>query len=262
MNISLTSMKKSIKLTTLIIAITIISCLLVSCAKTGKTDEKNNTLSDSETISTTETKEEGTQDTLPEAETSEQSENDDGVGGGGTEYGSYYHIGFRSVDFGYVDKNGNPVNFENTFIREREDEVFATLNKYDSQLKMNDCRYRNLLWYVVKELGLTREEVEQYESLIEEGQPEKLTDEQIDALFIEDECEARNAMREPWTLFDGELVYTIEDIARMTKEEFKSHNFSNDDVQRLTEYFESLAKTLDDPAKPESFLNLLYDYAN
>lgn len=243
-------MKKSIKLTTLSIAIIILTFSLVSCTNTVKPDEKNITSSDSKTINPAVTKEEENKDSLSAlgasgAETSDKSDNNDGVGGGGADFDSYYHIGFCSVCFSVGSKDGKAVNFENTFVKDRNDEVIELINKYDNLIKTDNCRYQNTLWYLVKDLGLTRADIEAYESCMDESHVEKLTNEQIDALFIEDECEARNAMREPWTLFDGELVYTIKDIEKMTEDEFKHHNFKAEDIERLIDFFKQYPDSFD-----------------
>ena len=95
---------------------------------------------------------------------------------------------------------------------------------------------------------------------MDDSEPSMLTEDQIDALFIEDEYEARDAMREDWTLFDGQNVYRIIDIEKMTKEEFKSHSFRREDIDRLIAYFESYADSLDYSGLPEDERDLAYQH--
>ena len=183
-----------------------------------------------------------------------------GVGGGGVEFDRFYVYGYSSVCF-FDNLDGNAINFEGTFIKEREAELHERLQYYDQFFKNRDsCAYRNTMWYIVRDLGLEREDVENYYAMMSDDNDSKLTNSQIDALFIEDEYEARDAMRLAWTLFDGQNVYRIIDIEKMTKEEFKSHNFRREDIDRLIAYFESYADSLDYSGLPEDERDLAYQH--
>ena len=63
-----------------------------------------------------------------------------------------------------------------------------------------------------------------------------ITDEQIDALLIEDVEEARKALRSPYTLYSevDNNIYRVVDLEKLTEAEFKALEFSTEDVQRFT----------------------------
>jgi len=181
-----------------------------------------------------------------EATDSEYNDLPNGVGGGGVQFGDFYKTCFCSVCFGYQNSAGEWVDFDGTFVKTRKDEVIDLINYYDLFFNGEDsCAYQNIMWYIVRDMGLTRPEVEEYNNLIDESDYNHFTEEELDALFIEDEFAARDAMRQPWTLFDGENIYRIVDIERMTKDEFASHNFSKEDVERLINYFEEYPDSVD-----------------
>ena len=89
------------------------------------------------------------------------------------------------------------------------------------------------MWYVTQGLNLTREDLEIYSELALEHN--KLTDEQIDALLIEDIEEARKALRSPYTLYSevDNNIYRVVDLEKLTEAEFKALEFSTEDVQRF-----------------------------
>lgn len=120
-------------------------------------------------------------------------------------------------------------------------------------LRHGSTKYLNCLWQVIRMTDMTREEVELYNSYIEdhpfiEGNPyfaafgRKLTEEQIDALFYEDEWEARRALKSPYALFseaDGE-IYVYDQLACLSKDEFKALDFPVEDVIEFVETMEAL----------------------
>jgi len=238
-------MMKSISIVCIII---LLAVSLLSCQSEVEKAESAQSVSGG---STTEEREDDT-DIAQSNDTTEAAPEDTvkpapyGVGGGGEEFDDFYKYCFCSIGFFYVNSKGESVNFSGTFITERRDEVVERLDYYDQFFKdPNSCDHKNYMWYMVKDLELSREDIELYNSMLEDGSPEKLSEEDIDALFIEDEYEARDAMRSETTLFDGKDVYRIIDIEKMSKEEFLSHGFQDDDVARLISFFNEYADSFD-----------------
>lgn len=137
--------------------------------------------------------------------------------------------------FEYVETDKKKV--EGTFADIRSSEVEEIIEKYSGLVRDYDCRYRNIVWYVVRDLGLTRKDVEAYNERLDKRF--KFSSEDIDALFIKDESTARAAMAETYTLFDGDKVYIPSEIVLMDIVEFDSHNFKTEDIARVVNYFES-----------------------
>ena len=162
------------------------------------------------------------------------------------DFTQFYKYCFCSLCSGYINSQGEAINFEGTFVDTRMSEIQERLTYYYQFFKDTDsCAYKNFMWYVVRDLGLTREDIERYRSFFEGDHPKEFTEEDVDALFIEDEYLARDAMRCRWTLFDGENVYRIIDLEKMSKEEFLSHNFTEEDVGNLIEFFEEYPDSFD-----------------
>lgn len=167
----------------------------------------------------------------------EKDEADMGVPVGGGNNGPEYR--FFPWEIGGVSIGG-PVQVEGCFIHDRFDEAMAVIDKYDALLKTIDSEleksyYSNFMWHMTQELDLTREDLELYnESVSTESY--RLTDEQIDALLIEDIEEARKALRSPYTLYSevDNNIYRVVDIEKLTEAEFKALEFSTEDVQRFT----------------------------
>lgn len=105
--------------------------------------------------------------------------------------------------------------------------------------------YLNSFWKVVKMTNMTREEVELYNSYITESEVYddlggKLTEKQIDALFYEDEFEARRALKSPYALIsqkDGE-IYVLRQLAVFDAEEFAELEFFEEDVINMLDAIE------------------------
>ena len=138
------------------------------------------------------------------------------------------------IDFGKSDVEG-------CFIYDRDDELHDVIQKYDTLGKTTRSRYHNIMWYVVHELNLTREDLEVYNSLLSKnGSHRYLTDDQIDRLLIEDEIEASKALRNVHTLFSNveNEVYNLPDLLSMTKEEFATLGFASDDIERCLAFLD------------------------
>ena len=173
--------------------------------------------------------------TDPEVPEDTGGETPNGIGGGS--YGPKYR--FFPWEIGGVSIGG-PVQVEGCFIHDRFDEAMAVIDKYDALLKTIDSEleksyYSNFMWHMTQELDLTREDLELYnESVSTESY--RLTDEQIDALLIEDVEEARKALRSPYTLYSevDNNIYRVVDLEKLTEAEFKALEFSTEDVQRFT----------------------------
>ena len=105
--------------------------------------------------------------------------------------------------------------------------------------------YLNAFWNVIRMTNMTREEVELYNSYITDTEiyddlGGKLTEKQIDALFYEDEFEARRALKSPYTLIsqkDGE-IYVLRQLAVFDAEEFAELEFFEEDVITMLDAIE------------------------
>ena len=160
------------------------------------------------------------------------------VGGSGfiIENYSYYPAVFMGVDLGWTDSEG-------CFIYDRAEEVDEIIYELDSLRKEYPYGYGralflygNMIWHLVQRLDLTREDVEIYSELSHCN----FSDEQIDALFIEDEVEARKALRREDVFFSeltGEL-YTVYEIRNMDQQEFDAIGISDEEIERVCEYLD------------------------
>jgi len=171
--------------------------------------------------------------TDPEVPEDTGGETPNGIGGGS--YGPIYRFfpwEISGVDAGSTDSPG-------CFVHDRMEELTVILNECDAMAKKCNTEfeksyYSNCMWYVTQGLNLTREDLEIYSELALEHN--KLTDEQIDALLIEDVEEARKALRSPYTLYSevDNNIYRVVDLEKLTEAEFKALEFSTEDVQRFT----------------------------
>ncbi|MBQ3100646.1 MAG: hypothetical protein IJC50_06625 [Clostridia bacterium] len=117
------------------------------------------------------------------------------------------------------------------------------------KMKGEHSRYKNMLWYFVQGAGLTREDLLacNEENIGTYKEANKLTEEQIDALLIEDETEARKALKCKYNLFspvDTE-VYNLFELKNMTKEEFKALGFETDDINNCLKAIEEVSEEED-----------------
>ncbi len=170
--------------------------------------------------------------TEPEVPEDTGGETPNGIGGGnhGLVY-RYFPWEISGVDAGYTDSPG-------CFVHDRKNELTEILNECDAMAKKCNTEfeksyYSNCMWYVTQGLDLTREDLEAYSELALEHN--KLTDEQIDALLIKDEEEARKALRSPYTLYSevDNNIYRVVDLEKLTEAEFKALEFSTVDVRRF-----------------------------
>ncbi|MBQ4054606.1 MAG: hypothetical protein IJD17_02750 [Clostridia bacterium] len=173
--------------------------------------------------------------TDPEVPEDTGGETPNGIGGGDTNLlpiNKFYPLEIEGIDLGYTDTPG-------CFVYDRSEELNKILDECDAMLKKCDTEfeksyYGNYMWHVTQGLDLTREDLEIYSKLALEHN--KLTDEQIDALLIEDVEEARKALRSPYTLYSevDNNIYRVVDLEKLTEAEFKALEFSTEDVQRFT----------------------------
>ncbi len=190
---------------------------------------------------TTHTDESSTNDEpqVPEDTTGEVPE---GIGGGtwGLQpLNRFFPWEVSGIDAGYT------YNTPGCFVHDRFDEVNAILDKYDALSKTIDRRsleysyYCCYMWHLTQEMNLTREDLELYSELALEHN--KLTDEQIDALLIKDEEEARKALRSPYTLYSevDNNIYRMYDLAKLTDEEFDALGFTSEEVRDVVELIDS-----------------------
>lgn len=168
----------------------------------------------------------------PEAPEDTGGETPNGIGGGdhNPEY-RFFPWEISGVDFGDTNTPG-------CFVHDCYDELVEILDECDSMAKKCDTKfkrsyYSNYMWHATQALDLTREDLEIYSELALEHN--KLTDEQIDALLIEDIEEARKALRSPYTLYSevDNNIYRVVDLEKLTEAEFKALEFSTEDVQRF-----------------------------
>ena len=166
------------------------------------------------------------------------SEDPEGIGGDGfiIENYSYYPSGIMSIDMGDTDVEG-------CFIYDIAQEVDEIINELDNLRKTYPEGYErslflygNTLWHLVQRLELTREDIEIYSELSHCN----FTDEQIDTLLIEDEVEARKALRREDVFFSeltGEL-YTVYEVRNMDQQEFDAIGISYEEIERVCEYLD------------------------
>lgn len=172
----------------------------------------------------------------PEAPEDTGGETPNGIGGGDTNLlpiNKFYPWEIEGIDLGYTDTPG-------CFVYDRSEELNIILDECDAMLKKCDTEfeksyYGNYMWHVTQGLDLTREDLEIYNELALDYN--KLTDEQIDALLIEDVEEARKALRSPYTLYSevDNNIYRIPDLAKLTDEEFDALGFTSDEVRDVVE---------------------------
>lgn len=150
------------------------------------------------------------------------------IGGGSqylTEFGAYFPINITTIDKTHTNVKG-------CFVYDRKEEMKEIISDL-YQAMHESFTYHKMLWYVVQGLDLSREDIEIYSELALD--PYKLTDEQIDSLLIPDERTANRMLRSEYTLFsnsDGE-IYRIEDIEKLTENEFAALEFDKSDAVRL-----------------------------
>ena len=152
------------------------------------------------------------------------------VGGGAsllTPLGCYYPISITTID-------KTNTNTKGCFVYDRKEEMNTIIYELYDMMEYDDHTYHKMLWYVVQGLELSREDIETYNDLVLEGY--RLTEDQIDALLIEDESMASNALKSSYTLYSeaDNNVYRISDLEKLTEAEFKALEFSTEDVQRFT----------------------------
>ena len=154
---------------------------------------------------------------------------------------------------------GAPELIEGSFVHERFDELTSIIDKYDAlpktlEVDLFDLEwsyYSNLMWHITQEMNLTREDLEIYNKSVFESykvyfetsvlEDIILTDEQIDALLIKDEEEARKALRSPYTLYSevDNNIYRMYDLAKLTDEEFDALGFTSEEVRDVVELIDS-----------------------
>ena len=81
---------------------------------------------------------------------------------------------------------------ENTFTHERSEEIHAAIDEYQKEYSYEKWSERPpVLWYLIKKLELTKDDIIKYY----EVHKWELTDEMLNNLFIEDENEAKTALK-------------------------------------------------------------------
>lgn len=193
----------------------------------------------------------------PEAPDDTGGETPNGIGGGSSiiiDY-AYYPWNIMNVDTGSTDVEG-------CFIHDRESErkkiihdLYDLLKEYPGGYGRACFLYGNFMWHLAQGLNLTREDIEIYNEL----SGAQLTNEQIDALLIEDEIEARKALRCEDVFFSeltGEL-YTIHEIIDMDEKEFATLGISDEEVERVCDYLDEYI-----PENAEHYEGIYRKYAN
>ncbi len=140
---------------------------------------------------------------------------------------------------------------------ERNEAVSEAWNFYDQEDENWVSRYRNRKWYIVRDLNIPREDIVEYNNKLPDNSGDKMTEEQIDMLYIKDEAEAREAMRNQYTLWSPNEaeIYRMMDIIDMDETEFNSHGFEKEDITRLL-------KILDNPDENFEYPNYLKEVAS
>lgn len=215
---------------------------------TDKIDTTNNT--DENTTHT----DEPTPNDEPQVPEDTTGEVPEGIGGG--TWGLQPLNGFFPNSITGI-RIGGPALVEGCFVHERFDELVSIIDKYDALRKTVDIHdlewsyYSNTMWHITQEMNLTREDLEIYNKSVFESykayfetpvlEDMILTDEQIDALLIKDEEEARKALRSPYTLYSevDNNIYRMYDLAKLTDEEFDALGFTSEEVRDVVELIDS-----------------------
>ncbi|MBQ3100162.1 MAG: hypothetical protein IJC50_04145 [Clostridia bacterium] len=159
-------------------------------------------------------------------------------------YEHYFQSVFTSYSTELYDDERNEAVSDAWYFYDQEDENWVS-------------RYRNRKWYIVRDLNIPREDIVEYNNKLPDNSGDKMTEEQIDMLYIKDEAEAREAMRNPYTLWSPNEaeIYRMMDILDMDKTEFNSHGFEKEDIMRLLEI-------LDNPDEDFEYPNYLKEVAS
>jgi len=101
---------------------------------------------------------------------------------------------------------------DDTFMVTKSAEVAAASDEYLRIYAENRSILPPLVYYVIHELDLTKEEVEYY------YRHSNVSEEYIDALFCEDEEEAKKLLKSRYAFQIGENIYNIYEIQQMAAE--------------------------------------------
>ncbi len=101
---------------------------------------------------------------------------------------------------------------DNTFMDTRSEEVSVATDEFIN--KYANCRASRppLVYYIIHRLDLSREEIEYY------YRNSNISKEYIDALFCEDEEEAKKLLKSPYAFQIGENIYNIYEIQQMIEQ--------------------------------------------
>ena len=121
------------------------------------------------------------------------------------------------------------------------EDVNKVINKYDELMHGDSptCyHYRIMIWYVVHDLGITRDEFVRYNEALKRHHPDEnewFTDEEVDVIMQDDPAVAHRMMRTKTTLYSEKTdeIIRLEDVKRMTNEQFRSYGFTEDDVREM-----------------------------
>ena len=137
---------------------------------------------------------------------------------------------------------------------ERLSAVLEFIDNFDAARKLDNYDYHNcvLLWSLVHELGITREEFVKYNDVLK-GQEEEydsygemaFTDAEIDAIMQDDLTYILSVARSEYTIFNEETneIIRLPDVAAMTNEQFREYGFDDD---RLDAFIESIGSYYND----------------
>jgi len=95
---------------------------------------------------------------------------------------------------------------DNTFMRTKREKVTSSMIMYHMKYEPTDYTRPPLVYYVIHDLNLSREEVEYYYRNYD------VTDEFIDALFCEDVEEAKSRLKYPLAFKIGNSVYHVYEL--------------------------------------------------
>ena len=124
------------------------------------------------------------------------------------------------------------ISFRGGTFRDKMDALNESIDKYEYGTREGN-RYsssRVPLWYhLVHDLNLTREDVEQYYKDIGVNL-NNIPAEIIDALFLEDENEAKKILKSPFAFYADGSVYNIYDLAEMGTGKTKQLNIDEEEM--------------------------------
>jgi len=141
------------------------------------------------------------------------------------------------LDGNYIYYADSIMNHPNTFAWvPRTSEMGECIQEYEKTYKYETGIFKTtrppVLYYVVQKMGITRDEIEQYnKELGIDAMPQEL----VDGLFVEDVNEAMQIFKSPFAFYGDGNVYNIYDIWKLSDEQIDSLNIADDEFIKTAE---------------------------